>query len=161
MTPEGYRDMHAKAVIIATGGFESNREMRTRYLGPAWSFLRPRGTRYNQGLGLKMALDIGAQASGHWSGAHCAPMDWHLITETPEGTILPVPSDKHWWNAGLFNSRLAYFVAPVTGAPPQPPSACPRRPRRLVPPLRRRRRRARQAKRPWSRRWCRSCRAPR
>ena len=29
-----------------------------------------RGTRYNTGDGIRMALDIGAQSYGQWSGAH-------------------------------------------------------------------------------------------
>src|SRR5205085_10430340 len=30
------RDLRAKAVILACGGFEANAEMRARYLGPNW-----------------------------------------------------------------------------------------------------------------------------
>jgi tricarballylate dehydrogenase len=95
--------------VIATGGFESNREWRTRYLGPAWSFLRPRGTRFNQGLGLAMALEIGAQPAGHWSGCHSSAMDWDAITRTPEGQNLPIKAGP-WHRAGMYNSRLSYIA---------------------------------------------------
>lgn len=61
---------HAKAVVLASGGFEANREMRTRYLGPGWELAKVRGTRYNTGDGITMALDIGAQSYGQWSGCH-------------------------------------------------------------------------------------------
>src|SRR5690606_34102164 len=30
------REIRAKAVVLACGGFEANREWRTRYLGPGW-----------------------------------------------------------------------------------------------------------------------------
>src|SRR5579871_2464686 len=60
----------AKAVVLACGGFESNREMRARYLGPGWDMAKVRGTRFNTGDGIRMALDIGAQSYGQWSGAH-------------------------------------------------------------------------------------------
>jgi tricarballylate dehydrogenase len=60
----------AKAVVLASGGFEANREWRTRYLGPGWDMAKVRGTRYNTGDGIRMALDIGAQAYGQWSGCH-------------------------------------------------------------------------------------------
>jgi tricarballylate dehydrogenase len=60
----------AKAVVLACGGFESNREMRARYLGPGWDMAKVRGTRYNNGDGIRMALDVGAQSYGQWSGAH-------------------------------------------------------------------------------------------
>ena len=66
-------DLRSKAVILACGGFEANAEMRARYLGPGWDLAKVRGTHYNTGQGLKMALDIGAAPAGHWSGAMPAP----------------------------------------------------------------------------------------
>jgi tricarballylate dehydrogenase len=63
------------AVVLACGGFEANAEMRTRYLGPGWELAKVRGTRFNQGDGLKMALDIGAASAGNWSGAHATGWD--------------------------------------------------------------------------------------
>lgn len=63
-------EITARAVVLAAGGFEANREWRTRYLGPGWDMAKVRGTRYNTGDGIRMALDIGAQAYGHWSGCH-------------------------------------------------------------------------------------------
>ena len=63
-------EMRSKAVVLACGGFEANREMRTRYLGTGWDMATVRGTRYNTGDGLRMALDVGAQPYGQWSGCH-------------------------------------------------------------------------------------------
>jgi tricarballylate dehydrogenase len=63
-------DIRAKSVVLACGGFEANREWRTRYLGPGWDVAKVRGTRYNTGDGIAMALDIGAQSYGQWSGCH-------------------------------------------------------------------------------------------
>jgi tricarballylate dehydrogenase len=64
------RELPAKAVILACGGFEANPEMRTRYLGPGWDLAKVRGTRYNVGDGIRMALAIGASPCGNWSGCH-------------------------------------------------------------------------------------------
>jgi tricarballylate dehydrogenase len=64
------RDLNAKAVVLASGGFQANPEMRTRYLGPGWDLAKVRGTRYNSGDGIRMALDIGAASAGNWSGCH-------------------------------------------------------------------------------------------
>ena len=64
------QEIRSKAVVLAAGGFEANREWRTRYLGPGWDMAKVRGTRYNTGDGIRMALDIGAQAYGQWSGCH-------------------------------------------------------------------------------------------
>ncbi len=63
-------EMAAKSVVLAAGGFQANPEMRTRYLGPGWELAKVRGTRYNTGDGIRMALDIGAMSAGNWSGCH-------------------------------------------------------------------------------------------
>jgi len=67
--------LRAKAVVLACGGFESNPEWRTRYLGPGWELAKVRGTRFNTGEGLRMALEIGAAAFGNWSGCHAVGWD--------------------------------------------------------------------------------------
>lgn len=70
------REVSAQSVVLACGGFESNAEWRTRYLGPGWDLAKVRGTRFNTGEGIRMALDIGAMPWGHWSGAHA--VGWEL-----------------------------------------------------------------------------------
>ena len=67
--------IRARAVVLACGGFESNAEWRTRYLGPGWDLAKVRGTRYNTGDGIRMALDAGAMPYGHWSGCHAVGWD--------------------------------------------------------------------------------------
>jgi tricarballylate dehydrogenase len=80
-TPAGSETMPARAVVLASGGFEANPEMRTRYLGPNWELARVRGTPYNTGDGIRMALEVGALPWGHWSGCHSVQWDlnapWH------------------------------------------------------------------------------------
>jgi len=71
----GGREISAKSVVLASGGFESNAEWRTRYLGPGWDLAKVRGTRFNTGAGIRMALDIGASAAGNWSGCHAVAWD--------------------------------------------------------------------------------------
>jgi len=63
------------AVILACGGFEANAEWRTRYLGFGWDLAKVRGSRFNTGDGIRMAIEIGAQPYGNWSGAHAAAWD--------------------------------------------------------------------------------------
>ena len=74
-TASGTEDVPAGAVVLASGGFEANAEMRARYLGPGWDQVKVRGTRFNTGETLRMALDIGAQPVGHWQGCHATPID--------------------------------------------------------------------------------------
>lgn len=68
-------ELHAGAVVLAAGGFQANAEWRTRYLGPGWDLAKVRGTRYNTGGGIRMALEAGAQSYGNWSGCHATEWD--------------------------------------------------------------------------------------
>ncbi|HTP95217.1 MAG TPA: FAD-dependent tricarballylate dehydrogenase TcuA [Burkholderiales bacterium] len=77
---EGIRTLTAKAVILACGGFESNPAWRAHYLGQPWDHAKVRGSSFNYGDGLKMALDIGAMPFGHWGGCHATPIN----AEAPE-----------------------------------------------------------------------------
>ncbi|SCL26477.1 tricarballylate dehydrogenase [Micromonospora rhizosphaerae] len=62
-------------VVLASGGFESNPEMRQRWLGPGWDLVKVRGTRFNLGVPLEAALRQGGQPFGHWGGCHAVPLD--------------------------------------------------------------------------------------
>lgn len=74
-TPYGLQEIASRAVILACGGFEANAEWRTRYLGPGWELAKVRGTRFNTGAGIAMALEIGAMSTGQWSGCHSVAWD--------------------------------------------------------------------------------------
>ena len=73
--PQGFDDIPARSVVLASGGFEANAEMRSRYLGPGWELVKVRGIPYNTGDGIRMALEVGAQAHGHWSSCHAVAWD--------------------------------------------------------------------------------------
>src|SRR5579885_2902537 len=68
-------EVRGKSVVLACGGFEANPEWRTRYLGPGWDLAKVRGTRFNAGDGIRMALAIGASPCGNWSGCHAVGWD--------------------------------------------------------------------------------------
>jgi precorrin 3B synthase CobZ len=68
--------IHAKAVILAAGGFESNPRMRAQFLGPGWDLAYVRGTPFNTGDCLEMAIrDVSAKQAGQWSGCHSTCWD--------------------------------------------------------------------------------------
>ena len=54
----------AKSVVLAAGGFQANPEARARYLGPGWELAKVRGTRFNTGDVIRMALEAGAAPAG-------------------------------------------------------------------------------------------------
>jgi tricarballylate dehydrogenase len=73
--PQGFHELTGKAVVLGCGGFEANPEWRARYLGRPWDHAKVRGTRYNTGDGLRMALEVGALPHGQWTGCHSTPID--------------------------------------------------------------------------------------
>jgi len=102
-------NINAGSVVIASGGFESNAEWRTRYLGPGWEMARVRGTAYNTGDGIRMALDIGASPCGNWSGCHAVGWDYNA----PEFGDLAVGDgfQKHSYPFGIMvNATGRRFV---------------------------------------------------
>jgi tricarballylate dehydrogenase len=73
---EQVSELRGKSVVLACGGFEANPEWRTRYLGPGWDLAKVRGSRFNAGDGIRMALSIGASPRGNWSGCHA--VGWEM-----------------------------------------------------------------------------------
>ncbi len=99
----------ARAVVLAAGGFEANAEWRTRYLGPGWDLAKVRGTRFNTGDGIRMALEIGAMPYGNWSGCHAVGWD----RNAPEFGDLSVGDafQKHSYPFGVMvNARGRRFL---------------------------------------------------
>ena len=102
-------DLAAKAVVLACGGFESDTEWRTRYLGPGWDLAKVRGTRFNTGDGIRMALAAGAAPAGNWSGCHAVGWD----RNAPEFGDLAVGDgfQKHSYPLGvMLNARGERFL---------------------------------------------------
>ena len=102
-------DIEADAIVLASGGFEANAEWRTRYLGPGWDLAKVRGSRFNTGDGIKMALDIGAMPYGNWSGCHAVGWD----RNAPEFGDLAVGDgfQKHSYPFGIMlNANGERFV---------------------------------------------------
>ena len=95
--PHGFETINGKAIVLACGGFETNPEWRLRYLGVPWDHAKVRGSNFNYGDGLKMALDIGAMPWGHWSGCHATPINAEA-------------SDYGVQNLTDKTNRLSYFL---------------------------------------------------
>jgi tricarballylate dehydrogenase len=98
--PDGLTEVETTSVVLACGGFEANAEMRTRYLGPGWDMAKVRGTRYNTGDGIRMALEIGARSHGHYSGCHAVAWDAGAPDEGGDRTIADL-YQKHSYPLGL------------------------------------------------------------
>jgi tricarballylate dehydrogenase len=67
--------IHAKAVVLASGGFESNLQWLKEAWGDAADNFIVRGTPYNRGTLLKLMLDRGAQQIGDVKQCHAVAID--------------------------------------------------------------------------------------
>ena len=67
--------LRAESVVLAAGGFETNPELREKYLGQGWANAKVRGTPYNDGSVLMAALELGAVPGGDWSTCHSVQWD--------------------------------------------------------------------------------------
>jgi tricarballylate dehydrogenase len=103
------QDVRSRSVVLAAGGFQANTEWRTRYLGPGWELAKVRGTRFNTGDGIRMALEAGAAAHGNWSGCHAVAWE----RNAPEFGDLAVGDQfqKHSYPWGIYiNAEGKRFV---------------------------------------------------
>lgn len=101
--------VRARSVVLAAGGFQANPEWRARYLGPGWELAKVRGTRFNTGDVIRMALDIGAAPAGNWSGCHAVAWE----RNAPEFGDLAVGDQfqKHSYPWGVYlNAEGRRFV---------------------------------------------------
>ena len=83
--------LHAEAVVLACGGFEGNGEMLREHFGPGAESLRPisPGTAFNDGAGIRAALEAGARRSGDWGGMHAEPVDARSHGPAPVVLVYP------------------------------------------------------------------------
>jgi len=101
--------LRSKSVVLAAGGFQANPEWRARYLGPGWELAKVRGTRFNTGDVIQMALDIGAAPTGNWSGCHAVAWE----RNAPEFGDLAVGDQfqKHSYPWGIYlNAEGKRFI---------------------------------------------------
>ncbi|MET3699855.1 tricarballylate dehydrogenase [Bacillus oleivorans] len=93
-----------KSVVLACGGFEANKKWRGEYLGSEWEAAIVRGTEFNTGDGLSMALEAGAQKFGQWSGCHSVGTDLNA----PKVGDFTKPGDifkKHSYPLGIMVNK--------------------------------------------------------
>lgn len=76
LATDGLVDFEARGgVVLASGGFQANVDMRVAHLGRFADSLILRGSRYDTGDGIRMALAIGALPAGQWGDYHSAVID--------------------------------------------------------------------------------------
>jgi len=104
--------VHAKGgVVLAAGGFEANPQMRSQFIGPGWDLASVRGTPYNTGDLLNIAINTaGAKPAGNWSGCHSTCWDAQAPYEAGD-QVLTNQFTKSGYPLGLmFNADGDRFV---------------------------------------------------
>ena len=99
--------VEANSVVLACGSFEANKEMRSRNLGPEWEAAAVRGTEFNTGDGINMAIEAGAETFGEWSGCHSIGTDYNV----PKVGDFTKPGDifkKHSYPLGIMLNKEGY-----------------------------------------------------
>ena len=83
--------LDAGAVILATGGFQGNGEMMSRYIGESAYRIPPisKGGQNNRGDGLRMATDVGGSTAGQFDIFHAEPKDPR--SEVAEAVVMTYP----------------------------------------------------------------------
>lgn len=102
-------EITARAMVIASGGFEGNDQMMTQYFGPDVPNLYPLspGGAHNKGEGIRMALEVGAMPTGEWGAFHGEPIDPR--SAQPEAVVMVFPYGI------LVNSDAVRFVDEGSG----------------------------------------------
>jgi len=108
-TKEGSSEISSKAVILAAGGFQANPEMVTRYIGPGGNNLVLRGSPYNTGDGIRMALEVGAKID--WmDDFHGGLIHYGYRKYLAEGAMAGMRSMKKYEVGILVNQQGSRFV---------------------------------------------------
>ncbi len=111
--------LHADAVVLACGGFEGNGEMLRAHFGPGAESLPPisPGTAFNDGAGIRAAIEVGARRAGDWKGMHAEPVDARSNASAPVVLVYPygivVNRDGHRFfdeGAGLVHETWEAFA---------------------------------------------------
>lgn len=85
----GAFEIKAKSVILATGGWQCDKEMCTKYIGRHADLGQAQCVPYLDGSGIKMGVEVGAQLSRSFGSFYGHPQPWPMTylegVDTPEG----------------------------------------------------------------------------
>ncbi|XXM71314.1 FAD-dependent tricarballylate dehydrogenase TcuA [Lysinibacillus sphaericus] len=70
-------NVESAGVILSCGSFEADKKLRKQHIGEEWEAAIVRGTEYNTGDGITMAVAAGAERFGEYSGCHSIGTDYH------------------------------------------------------------------------------------
>lgn len=84
------------AVVIASGGFQADADLRREYLGPGLASAVLRGTRHSTGDGIFAALRAGGDQAGAWEQCHSAAVDASMPSPMRSDEDPPAPLHGFW-----------------------------------------------------------------
>lgn len=86
---EGIYQINAKSVVLATGGWQCNKEFCTKYISRHADLSMAQCVPYLDGTGIKMGVEVGAQLSRSFGSFYGHPQPWPMNylngVDTPAG----------------------------------------------------------------------------
>lgn len=101
---EGAYEIAAKNVILATGGWQANKEMCTKYIGRHANMSQAQCVPYLNGGGIQMGVEVGARLSSGFGCFYGHPQPW------PTGWIKGIDTVEGYEAlADIDQAHLAYY----------------------------------------------------
>lgn len=98
--PDGDIEIHAKATLIATGGYQASPEMRARYIHPHARDMLLRSNPHSDGAGIRLALGAGAVMNDGNPGFY-----GHLVSESREWGL-----ERHYTGLSQYHSDQSLLI---------------------------------------------------
>lgn len=111
--PDGCVDVHARATLLATGGFQGSPELRARYIHPNAKDMLLRSNPHSCGDGIELGAEAGGEVAGTNPGFY-----GHLVTASPswgEERLYTMLSQYHSDHTLLLNEDGLRFCDETIG----------------------------------------------
>jgi tricarballylate dehydrogenase len=97
---------YSKALILASGSYQSNPLMRKKYLGEAWEDIQLRGVVYNTGDAIKIAIEKSIKLFGDFNHCHSTPQCSNLSQLYPGDNDLSQSNSRYCFQLGITVNKM-------------------------------------------------------
>lgn len=87
--PDGVVEVDARWTLLATGGYQNDRDLRARYIGPQAANVAVRSNFFSDGHGLRLGQSVGAATSRHMDGFYGHTVPYPIKLPMAQQDFLP------------------------------------------------------------------------